>query len=182
MKHVVSRLRRAFAAIGLHWYLAVLLALDGFMVARPVIERAGIGRHGATLEDTLHLLDNAGLVVLPQIVVAAGLATMAIGIVLRARVAWTLSIVLLVAAAAFSVAGGYRSHAVFLYTGLLALTLVYYWRHFDRASVAASGHFALLSIASLMIYAVFGVLYLGDEFTPPINDLATAVYFYILAM
>ena len=96
--------------------------------------------------------------------------------------AMVLSIVLLVAAAAISLVGGYRSHAVFVYTGVLVVALLYYWRHFDRASIAASSLFALLSIASLMIYAAFGVLYLGDEFAPPIHDLATAVYFSIVSM
>lgn len=182
MKPLTSRLRRLFAPIGLHWYLALLLALDALMVLRPVVEHAKLGAHHAWLADALNLVDNAGLVVLPQVVVAAGLATMAIGIVLRARVAWVLSILLLVAAAAISVLGGYRSHAVFVYTAVLAVALLYYWRHFDRASVAASSLFALLSIVSLLIYATFGVLYLGDEFTPPVHDLATAVYFSIVSM
>ncbi len=35
---------------------------------------------------------------------------------------------------------------------------------------------------SLLIYATFGVLYLGDEFTPAVHDLATAVYFSIVSM
>ncbi|MBC8830800.1 voltage-gated potassium channel TrkA, partial [Escherichia coli] len=86
------RLRRLFAPVGLHWYLALLLALDALMVLRPVVAHAKLGLHHAWLADALNLVDNAGLVVLPQVVVAAGLATMAIGIVLRARVAWVLSI------------------------------------------------------------------------------------------
>lgn len=182
MKHVTTRLRRLFAPIGLHWYLALLLALDALMVLRPVVDNAKLGRHGAWLADALNLVDNAGLVVLPQVVIAAGLATMAIGILLRARVAWVLSILLLVAAAALSALGGYPSHGVFAYTAVLAVALLYYWRHFDRASIAASSLFALLSIVSLLIYATFGVLYLGDEFTPPVHDLATAVYFSIVSM
>jgi len=37
MKHVTTRLRRLFAPIGLHWYLALLLTLDALMVLRPVV-------------------------------------------------------------------------------------------------------------------------------------------------
>ncbi|MGS0891108.1 voltage-gated potassium channel protein [Burkholderia stagnalis] len=182
MKQLATLPRRLFASIGLQWYLAVLLALDAFMVLRPVIEHAHLGRHGAWLADLLHLVDDAGLVVLPQIVVATGLATMAIGIVLRARVAWVLSILLLVGASAISALGGYRSDSVFVYTIVLVVALLYYWRHFNRTSIAASSLFAVLSIASLLVYATFGVLYLGDEFAPPIHDLATAVYFSIVSM
>lgn len=47
MKHVTTRLRRLFAPIGLHWYLALLLALDALMVLRPVVQHAKLGRHGA---------------------------------------------------------------------------------------------------------------------------------------
>lgn len=182
MKQAVTRLRRIIASIGLHWYFAVLLALDGFMVVRPVIDRAGLTLDDTWLANALRLVDSVGLVVLPQVIVAVGLATMAVGILLRARVAWVLSIVLLVAAAAISLLGGYRDHTVFIYTGVLAGALLYYWRHFDRASIAASSLFAMLSIASLLIYATFGTLYLGDEFAPPIHDLATAVYFSIVSM
>lgn len=70
MKHVTTRLRRLFAPIGLHWYLALLLALDALMVLRPVVAHAKLGMHHAWLTDALNLVDNAGLVVLPQVVVA----------------------------------------------------------------------------------------------------------------
>jgi voltage-gated potassium channel len=40
----------------------------------------------------------------------------------------------------------------------------------------------LLSIGSLLIYAVFGVLYLGAEFSPPVHDLSSALYFSIVSM
>ncbi|MCR2479416.1 ion channel, partial [Salmonella enterica] len=49
-------------------------------------------------------------------------------------------------------------------------------------SVTAGSLFALVSIVSLLIYAVFGTLYLGDEFNPPIKDAATALYFSIVSM
>ncbi|WP_323122857.1 voltage-gated potassium channel protein [Burkholderia alba] len=182
MKTLTTFLRRLFAPIGPQWYLALLLALDGFMVLHPVIRKARIERQGDWLGYVLHLIDTSGLLVLPQVVIAAGLATMAIGVVLRARVAWVLSLLLLAAAGALSVVGDYRSQVVLAYTGVLAVALLYYWRRFDRASVAASGLFALLSIVSLLIYAVFGVLYLGDQFAPPVRDLGTAVYFSIVSM
>jgi voltage-gated potassium channel len=60
--------------------------------------------------------------------------------------------------------------------------LLYYWRRFDRTSLAASSLFAILSIGSLLIYAVFGSLYLGGDFDPPIQNLITAFYFSIVSM
>ena len=182
MKRLTTLTRRVFAPIGPQWYLALLLVLDGLMVLRPIIQKARLENRGDWLGYVLHLIDTSSLIILPQIMVAVGLSTMAIGIMLRARVAWLLSIMLLAAAGTMSLFGAYRSQGVFVYTVVLVVALMYYWRRFDRASVAASGLFALLSITSLLIYAVFGVLYLGAQFAPPIHDLATAVYFSIVSM
>jgi voltage-gated potassium channel len=62
------------------------------------------------------------------------------------------------------------------------IALIGYWRRFDRSSLAAGGLFAVLSILSLLIYAVFGTLYLGHEFKPEVKDLATALYFSVVSM
>ncbi|KAB0274460.1 ion channel, partial [Klebsiella pneumoniae] len=56
------------------------------------------------------------------------------------------------------------------------------WRRFDRASLAAGSLFAVISITSLLIYAVFGTLYLGAEFSPKVESPATAFYFSIVSM
>ncbi|HEY1607877.1 MAG TPA: voltage-gated potassium channel protein [Paraburkholderia sp.] len=182
MKRITTFVRRVFSPIGPQWYLAVLLALDSLMVLRPVIQRARLQNHGNWFDYVLLIINTSSLLVLPQAVVAVGLATMTIGLLLRARVAWVLSILLLAAAAAMSLFGPYRSDSLVGYTITLAVALVYYWRRFDRASIAASGLFAFLSVGSLIIYAVFGVLYLGAEFAPPIHDLSSALYFSIVSM
>ena len=65
---------------------------------------------------------------------------------------------------------------------MLVVALIAYWRRFDRASVTAGSLFALVSMVSLLIYAVFGTLYMGEEFNPPIKDAATALYFSIVSM
>ena len=143
------------------------------MVLRPVVEHARLGVHHAWLADALNSSTTPASS-LPQVVVAAGLATMAIGIAARPR---------RVGAVDPAAGRGRRDQRArrlsqprgARHTAVLAVALLYYWRHFDRASVAASSLFALLSIVSLLIYATFGVLYLGDEFTPPVHDLATAV-------
>jgi voltage-gated potassium channel len=168
--------------IGPQWYLAALLALDGLMVLHPVLRRVQLNNDGGWIDYLLQVINASGLLVLPQIVIGGGLATMAIGILLRARVAWALSILLLAAAVAVGLFDPNRNIFVSGYTVVLAVALLYDWRRFDRASIAASSLFALLSIASLLIYAVFGVLYLGAEFSPPIHDLASAIYFSIVSM
>jgi len=173
---------RRLSSIGPHQYLAALQVLTGLLVVQPVVRRLELAGHVDWVEDILHILNSASLVILPQLIVALGLETMAIGILLRASVARNLSLVLLAAAAAMSQVGLDRSQTLLGCSLALAAALLYHWRHFDRASIAAGGLFALLGVGSLMVYAVFGVLYLGAEFSPPIHDLSTAFYFAIVSM
>lgn len=178
----VRRMRSFVTRVVPHGYLALLLVIDGLMLLRPVAEKALRHARGGWFQDWITLIDAFGLLALPQVVIATGLTFMAIGIALRARVAWVFSLLLLAAAAFISMGGDYRSTPLFAFTVLLAAALLYYWRHFDRTSLAASSLFAILSIGSLMIYAVFGSLYLGADFTPPIRNFVTAFYFSIVSM
>ncbi|MFX1764781.1 voltage-gated potassium channel protein [Paraburkholderia sp. A1RI-2L] len=182
MKTFARRLRTFATQLVPHGYLALLLVVDGLMLLRPVAENALRRSRGSWYEDWITLINAFGVLALPQAVIAAGLTTMAIGIALRARVAWVISLLLLAAAAGISRWGDYRSGVMFAFTLALAVTLLVYWRRFDRSSFAASTLFAILSIGSLLIYAMFGALYLGDEFAPPVRTMATAFYFSIVSM
>jgi voltage-gated potassium channel len=179
---LLRRLRGFATHIVPHGYLALLLVVDGLMLVRPVAEKALRHARGGWFQDWITLIDAFGLLALPQVVVATGLSIMAIGIALRARVAWVLSLLLLAATGLISMWGDHRSEPLFVFTVLLAAALLYYWRRFDRTSLAASSLFAILSIGSLLIYAVFGSLYLGGDFDPPIQNLITAFYFSIVSM
>ncbi len=111
-----------------------------------------------------------------------GLQIMAAGLIFKARLAWTVSLLLLVSTAGFFVWRSDGHGDLIAYTTVLAIMLVVYWRRFDRSSLAAGSLFALVSIGSLLVYAVFGALYLGQEFQPPITDAVTAFYFSIVSM
>lgn len=176
------KLRRIASAIGPHGSLAALLALDGLALLHPLLRQAREHVRGGWFDSWIDMISSFGLLAFPQLVVAAGLVMMGAALALRARVAWVLSLLLLVGAGIISLWGEYRSTAIFSYTVVLAIALLYYWKRFDRASLAAGSLFALLSVVSLLIYAVFGTLYLGDEFAPPVRTLGTAFYFSIVSM
>ncbi|WP_213304522.1 voltage-gated potassium channel protein [Paraburkholderia sacchari] len=182
MKTFARRLRTFATQLVPHGYLALLLVIDGLMLLRPVAENALRRSRGSWYEDWITLINAFGVLALPQAVIAAGLTIMAIGIALRARVAWVISLLLLAAAAGISRWGDYRSGVMFAFTLSLAVALLVYWRRFDRSSFAASTLFAVLSIGSLLIYAMFGALYLGDQFAPPVRTMVTAFYFSIVSM
>ena len=182
-----NRLKRVYAVLPLNWFLALLVALDGYLFLQPGLLAVRQAQPQSWLDwftvDNLNLfLQSIGLVEIPRLMLGVGLQVMAIGLILRARIAWAFSLLLLVLTGTFALWQAHGHFGMAIYTLVLVLVLVGYWRRFDRSSLAAGSLFAILSILSLLIYAVFGTLYLGEEFQPQVRDMATAFYFSIVSM
>ncbi|MFD4837202.1 voltage-gated potassium channel protein [Achromobacter sp. NPDC058515] len=178
------RLRRILALFPPNWCLAILVALDGYAFMHPVLREVRAREYSFWLAlDNWHdVMRVVGLLEIPRLVLGVGLQVIALGLILKARIAWAFSLVLLVGIGTFAILGDGGRSGLGIYTMVLVIALVVYWRRFDRASVAAGSLFALVSVLSLLIYAIFGTLYLGHEFNPPILDAGTAFYFSIVSM
>lgn len=170
---------------GRHWFphvpLAILLGLGGFWLLQN-----DLGQHWRSiLAQLLNRNVNGGLrpAYLPPLLIGAGMLIMAAGLLLRSRLAWTMSM-LLAALAAVSLSFGQHPHAhlLFDYFILMLALLAFAWRQFDRSSLAASTLFALTSVVMLVVYATFGTYYLGADFKPQITDLVTAFYYAMVTM
>lgn len=120
--------------------------------------------------------------VLPPLLIGLGLLTMAIGLLLRSRLAWTMALLLAATALVNLLLGAHHGHVLFAYFLLLLAALLASWRQFSRSSVAASTLFALTSVVMLLTYATFGSYYLGADFRPAITDLSTALYYAMVTM
>jgi voltage-gated potassium channel len=121
------------------------------------------------------------LALLPRLLIGVGMLTMALGLVFRSRAAWVMALLLSLTAIAslvFSLHHNGRGLAV--YYALVLAALLAAGRRFDRSSMAAGTLFALTSVVMLLLYATYGSYYLGDQFTPRIDDLTTALYFAIV--
>lgn len=120
---------------------------------------------------------------MPFLLIGVALLLMSVGLALRSRLAWVIALILTFA---MILAMRVLPHAPIpllpYYAVILLLALTLTHRTFDRSSVAAGTVFALTSSLLLLIYAVFGSLYLGAQFSPPIRDLTTAVYYSIVTM
>ena len=177
---------RARLAASTHVMVALLVAISGALFVAPLLRRAGAGEADlwASLDSWRDTIDAIGVFELPRLVLGMGLLLMAAGLLLRARVAWAFSLALLLTVAVFVFLGGAGLHrvALLVYTLAVVLLLCLTWRQFDRASLAAGSLFALVSVGSLLLYAVFGALYLGAEFTPALTDLPQALYFAVVTM
>lgn len=178
------RLRKLLAFFPPNWCLAILVALDGYAFMHPVLREVRAREYSfwLALDNWHEIMRVVGLLEIPRLVLGVGLQVIALGLILKARIAWAFSLVLLIGIGTFAILGDGGRAGLGIYTLVLVIALVAYWRRFDRASVTAGSLFALVSVLSLMIYAVFGTLYLGNEFNPPILDAGTALYFSIVSM
>lgn len=120
--------------------------------------------------------------ILPPLLIGLGQLTIAAGLLLRSRLAWSMAVLLTLAAVASLLFGMHRSPPLLGYFVFVLFALLSTWRHFDRSSLAASTLFAFTSVAMLLMYATLGSYYLGAEFSPPITDLVTALYYALVTM
>ncbi|WP_371876341.1 voltage-gated potassium channel protein [Achromobacter denitrificans] len=181
---LMHRVRKVLALFPPNWCLAILVALDGYAFMHPVLREVRAREYSFWLAiDNWHeVMRVVGLLEIPRLVLGMGLQVIALGLILKARIAWAFSLVLLIGIGTFAILDDHGRAGLGIYTLVLVIALIAYWRRFDRASVTAGSLFAVVSMLSLLIYAVFGALYLGNEFNPPILDAGTAFYFSIVSM
>lgn len=157
---------------------ALLAALCGALAVRPYAARmfailAAVEQRGAGAID---------LASFPHVITGTALVLMSFGLLLRARIAWVIALLLgaLVAALSWRHAGAPK--LVFWIAALLVVLLIVQARRFDRSNLAASSLFALLSVGTLLLYGVLGSLWFGAGYSPAIRDLPTAFYYTIETM
>lgn len=128
------------------------------------------------------VINSIGLIELPVVAIGLGLMIMSFGLLLRARIAWMLSIILIFSVIVIDIYNA-RGHIVILSFSVILLgLLVRHWQDFNKSSFAASSLYAIVSVSWLMFYAVLGTLYLGQQFKPPITDPVSSVYFTVITM
>lgn len=176
-------------AIWLDARLAKILALavlfDAFLIGYPLAARVLNGEHLSWLSEQSwrDIIGAVGLLDLPAVAFSLSLLLMFFGLWARARVAWAFSLILLIPTTIISALRADSPYdPTIFYNVVLILVLIRYWTIFNRSSLAAGTLFALASFVSLIWYAMLGSLYLGKDFTPPIEDVATAAYFSFVAM
>lgn len=139
--------------------------------------------HGWLLHESWqNLIDTIGLIELPRLAVGVGMMIMSLGLLWRARLSWVLSLIMLTFALMIDLYTSSGNPLLFACTIVLFLLLLKYWQVFSRSSFAASSMYAIISVSWLLFYSVFGTLYLGHSFHPPIEDPVAALYFSVITM
>lgn len=121
---------------------------------------------------------------MPFVLIGVAMLIMSVGLLFRSRFAWIIALVLTASMvlSALIIRHTHHHRALTYFDGILLVALLLAYRWFDRSSLAAGTLFAVTSALLLLIYAVFGSLYLGDQFSPRIKDLVTALYYSVVTM
>ena len=119
---------------------------------------------------------------IPGFVVGFVLLLMSLGLLIKSRISWFFALLLLIATVCVDFFILKKPDGVTFFSVFTIAVLAFYWRRFDHYSLATGSFFAVVSIASLIVYSTLGTLYLGDQFAPEVTDLPSAFYFAIVVM
>ncbi len=161
--------------------MALAVLLNGLLIFKTVygtssniIELLHIANFS---EASITALTNA-----PWFMLGVFLVLNSIGLVFRARIAWVMSLVLLVTTLLFTFHFiPDQQHSINLCIFTLGLLLLLR-KDFTRSSATAGGIFSLITFVILVAYATYGSLYFGDGFAPKIDNIMTAFYFSMVTM
>ncbi|OVZ91400.1 voltage-gated potassium channel protein [Yersinia alsatica] len=164
--------------------LAILVAINGYLVLSPVLFRAidhlsGVTNEFSTWKEALSFLK---LFEIPRFMIGLVLILMAIALSMKTRIAWFFTVLLLFTIVSINIFILKDQNTLTTYSIVIIVGLLFYWRKFNYHSLASGTFFAIVSIASLIVYSMLGTLYMGDEFAPVVTDLPTAFYFAIVCM
>lgn len=166
------------------WPLSLAVFALGAFELEPLVR--GLLRNGADVQDILQLMDTVfGDVVhgVPKVIVGLFLVIMSVGLLLRSRLAWIVIVLIVGIDVVLSVlAQTHQSMALTAYSAIVLLFLIVSQRYFQRSSIATASLFATASILSLLAYAIVGTFVLGAQFSPPVKDFGTALYFSLVTM
>ncbi len=159
------------------------MAINGYLILSPLLYRAIAHSSDAinnfnTWKEALSFLE---LFEIPQFMIGLVLMLMAYALSMKPVQHGFIGI-----AAIYSCCHQYfyreKYDSLTIYSIVIILALLFYWRRFDYYSLGSGTFFAVVSIASLIVYSMLGTLYMGDEFAPVVTDLSTAFYFAIVCM
>ena len=190
LKMLTADLRRMMTGLSRKdWFpqapIALGVALMGLLYLLPVIDQAvGLQLHFRTLGSVRQDLHGINLSGISQLSISLFLLIISIGLWFRAKVAFLLSVLVLVIGAArwFLLSGTLVNDWLFGFDIVLLGSMLAGYRSFDRSTLQGGTWVALSTVVVLFGYTILGLYHLGDQFSPKIDTLAEALYMAVVTM
>ncbi|EKT53444.1 NAD-binding protein [Providencia sneebia] len=164
--------------------LSILIIFDGFSIIKPVLgaytDYLDWRANGFT--EWLKSLGFMKLLDIPRFLVGISLIFLSFFMLNGARIAWVFSLLLLAIITFVDLRVAPENlHQGYFSLGLcIALSL--FWKRYHHHSLTSAGFVAMTCIIALLLYSIFGTLYIGNEFAPVVKDASTAFYFALVCM
>ncbi|MEQ4923415.1 NAD-binding protein [Proteus hauseri] len=164
--------------------MSLLLIFNGIFIIYSILLARGIyldwELHG--FSQWLKSLGVLKLLDIPKVMLACALILLSIFMYLGARIAWCVSLILLITIIFLDIAVYQQIDLQVYFSLALAIGLLISWRAFPHHSLTSAGFVAFICIISLLLFSMLGSLYIGDEFRPHITTLMDAFYFSVVCM
>ncbi|MGC8559613.1 MAG: voltage-gated potassium channel protein [Phycisphaerae bacterium] len=165
-----------------HLPLATLIALLGLTNVITGLEKLAPQVPGIVQMVTLrkHFVLPHGL-----LTALAGLLVliMSLGLALRSRLAWAISLLLIAGTLALSIHQHWIHFSSMVYfNAAILLSLIIFFRSFSKSSLAAGTLLSGVSLLLLIGYAMIGTYMLGNDFNPPIKTWTNTLYFVVVTL
>ena len=165
-----------------HLPLATLIALLGLTNLIEGLEKLAPQVPGIVQMVTLrkHFVLPHGL-----LTALAGLLVliMSLGLALRSRLAWAISLLLIAGTLALSIHQHWIHFSSMVYfNAAILLSLIIFFRSFSKSSLAAGTLLSGVSLLLLIGYAMIGTYMLGNDFNPPIKTWTNTLYCVVVTL
>ncbi len=108
---------------------------------------------------------------------------MSVGLALRSRLAWAISLLLIAGTLALSLHQHWLHWSSMVYfNAIILFCLIIFFRSFSKSSLAAGTLLSGVSLVLLFGYAMIGTYVLGSDFSPPIKTWTNTLYFVVVTL
>ncbi|EMI5491022.1 NAD-binding protein [Providencia stuartii] len=164
--------------------LSILIIVDGYMIITPVFGAYTdyIDWRANGFSEWLKSLGFMKLLDIPRFLLGISLIFLSLFMLNGARIAWVFSLFLLAIISFVDLKIATENiHQGYFSLGLFSALSVF-WRRYHHHSLTSAGFVAVTCIIALLLYSIFGTLYIGNEFLPVVKDGTTAFYFALVCM
>jgi voltage-gated potassium channel len=120
---------------------------------------------------------------IPHDVIGVLLVIMSIGLLMRSRLAWMVTLLMSIASLLLELTPlASQPLSLELFHGVVLILLILNRQHFQRASLTTGTLFSIAGVLLTLGFGVIGSYVLGAQFKPAITDFPTALYFTIVSM